>query len=58
MFFLSVNKLVKDNIKDILLLIVYGLGSYLVIKNKISLGEHKICDLPILILFKFSILFI
>ena len=39
MFFLSINKLVKDNIKDILLLIVYGLGSYLVIKNKISLGD-------------------
>ena len=39
MFFLSINKIVKDNIKDILLLMVYGMGSYLVIKKKISLGD-------------------
>ena len=39
MFFLSVNKIFKDSIKDVLLLVVYGFGSYLVVNKKISLGD-------------------
>lgn len=37
--FLEINQLVRQNINDILLVLLYGIGSFLVIDNKIELGE-------------------
>ena len=37
--FLEINQLIRQNINDILLVLLYGIGSFLVIDNKIELGE-------------------
>ena len=37
--FISVSKFIKDNIKDIMLLLVYGLGVFLVLEKSISLSN-------------------
>lgn len=37
--FLEISQFVKDNIKDILLLIVYGMGCMLVIEGKLDIGD-------------------
>ena len=39
MLFVEVNRFVKENIKDILLLIVYGMGSFLILENKMDMGD-------------------
>ena len=37
--FMGINQLIKDNINDILLVLLYGIGSFFVISNKMKLGE-------------------
>lgn len=37
--FVETNQFVKQNINDVLLVLLYGIGSFLVINNKIELGE-------------------
>lgn len=38
-FFLQVNRFVKDSIKSILLIVVYGVGSLFVVRGKITIGD-------------------
>ena len=38
-FFLQVNRFVRDSIKSILLIVVYGVGSLLVVRGKITIGD-------------------
>lgn len=38
-FFLEINNMIRNSITDILLVIVYGVSTYLVIQNKMNIGE-------------------
>ena len=39
LYFYNVNKFIRDNIKDVLMLIVYGIGSLLVLEDKLTLSD-------------------
>lgn len=39
MIIVAINQFIKENIKDILLLVTYGMGSVLVLKNSLSIGD-------------------
>ena len=39
LFFVSISNFIKNNIKDILMLIVYGIGTIYILNKKISIGD-------------------